>query len=147
VAYPMSQMGHPRHFERASATSAMPPIATKSPHCGNRQNGPGTNINGFDRGGIEIKSEASRIAAASLSFNRLGCSSPAASSTRYAAEKMTPPKIPETWLSNFSVTSMRTWRAASAEAKVMECGQNLPNGRSARSRFAISRASAREMTG
>jgi len=38
----MSAAGHERHFERASAMSAIPPIATESLHCDKRRSGPTT---------------------------------------------------------------------------------------------------------
>jgi hypothetical protein len=36
----MTGLGHERHFERAPAMSALPPIATESLHCGNRRESP-----------------------------------------------------------------------------------------------------------
>ncbi len=36
----MSDKGHERHFERAPAVSALPPIATKSLHCDKWRSGP-----------------------------------------------------------------------------------------------------------
>ena len=36
----MSDKGHQRHFERAPAVSAIPPIATKSLHCDKWRSGP-----------------------------------------------------------------------------------------------------------
>ncbi len=40
----MSDKGHERHFERASAVSALPPIATKSLHCDKWRSGPQVEI-------------------------------------------------------------------------------------------------------